>query len=326
MKPAWICLAAALAALGGCGDRPSGRLLGYVEGDYVYAAAETAGRIVTLAVQRGDRVAAGAPLFSLDATREQAALAEAEADLAEAKATLEDLTKGDRPEEISVIQAQLDSARASLKLSEPRVQRRRELVKRNVVAVEQVDEAEAAILEDRGKIAEMEARLAAAKLPARTDQIAAAQMTVDAREQAVRAAQWDVDHRQVVAPAAGVIQDVYYRVGEMPNAGQAVIQLLPPENLKLRLYVGEPELGGYRLGDRLQITCDGCAPGLTAHITFISRDAEFTPPVIYSRETRAKLVYLIELRPDDPAQPWHPGQPIEAERLPAAGNAPGAAS
>lgn len=325
MKSTWICCVGALVLLGGCGDKPSGRLLGYVEGDYIYAAAESSGRIVQLAVQRGDHVEAGAPLFTLDLSREQAVLAQAQADLAEAKAKLADLTKGDRPQEVAVMQAQLDAARASLKLSEPRVQRRRELVKSNIVGVEQVDEAEAAILEDRGKIAEMEARLKVAQLPGRDDAIAAAGMAVEAQEQAVKAAQWDVDHRQVLAPAAGRIEDVYYRVGEMPNAGQAVIQLLPPENLKLRIYVGEPDLGGYKIGDRLQVYCDGCAAGLTARVSFISHDAEFTPPVIYSRDSRAKLVYLIELQPDDPAQPWHPGQPIEAERLPAAAS-PGAAS
>jgi HlyD family secretion protein len=323
MTARWISLIGTLILLTGCGDRPNGRLLGYVEGDYVYAAAESSGRIATLAVKRGDHVEAGAPLFTLDLTREQAALAQAEADLAQAKAKLTDLTKGNRPEEIAVIQAQLDSAKASLKLSEPRVQRRRELVKSNIVGVEQVDEAEAAILEDRNKIAEMAARLNVAKLPARDDALAAAGMAVAAQEQAVKAAQWDVDHRQILAPAAGFVEDVYYRVGEMPMQGQAVIQLLPPENLKLRLYVGEPELGGYKIGDQLRVYCDGCVPGLTAHISFISHDAEFTPPVIYSRESRAKLVYLIELKPDDPTQPWHPGQPIEADR---AAVVPGAAS
>lgn len=321
----WIWLIGGLALLAGCGDKPSGRLLGYVEGDYVYAAAESGGRIAILAVKRGDHVAAGAPLFSQDLTREQAVLAQAQADLAEAEAKLEDLTKGNRPEEIAVIQAQLDAAKATLKLSEPRVQRRRELVKTNVVGVEQVDEAEAAILEDRNKIAEMQARLNVAKLPARDDALAAAKMAVAAQQQAVKAAQWDVDHRQIVAPAAGYVEDVYYRVGEMPMQGQAVIQLLPPENIKLRLYAAEPELGGFRIGDQLRIFCDGCVQGLTARVSFISHDAEFTPPVIYSREMRAKLVYLIELKPDDPTQPWHPGQPIEAERMtpPAA---PGAAS
>ena len=317
----WLGLVGALILLAGCGDKPSGRLLGYVEGDYVYAAAESSGRIATLAVKRGDHVEAGAPLFTLDWTREQAVLTQAEADLAQAKAKLTDLTKGNRPEEIAVIQAQLDSAKASLKLSEPRVQRRRELVKSNIVGVEQVDEAEAAILEDRNKIAEMEARLNVAKLPARDDALVAAEMAVAADEQAVKAAQWDVDHRQVTAPAAGFVQDVYYRVGEMPMQGQAVIQLLPPANVKLRLYVGEPELGGYKIGDQLRVYCDGCAPNLTAHVSFISHDAEFTPPVIYSRESRAKLVYLIELQPDDPSQPWHPGQPIEADRVPGAAGA-----
>jgi HlyD family secretion protein len=99
------------------------------------------------------------------------------------------------------------------------------------------------------------------------------------------------------------------------NAGAAVLQLLPPPNLKLRLFVPEPLLGRYKVGDKLNIACDGCAAGQTATISFIATTAEFTPPVIYSRESRTKLVYLIEARPDDTSQPWHPGQPIEATPL-----------
>jgi HlyD family secretion protein len=175
-----------------------------------------------------------------------------------------------------------------------------------------LDEAESALLADRGHIAEYTARLAAAKLPARIDQIAAAEHAVTEAEAALASAQWALDQRQVVAPADGRIEDVYFRQGEEVNAGAAVLQLLPPPNLKLRLYVPEPQLGGYKMGEKLAIACDGCAQGQTATISFIATTAEFTPPVIYSRQSRAKLVYLIEARPDDALQPWHPGQPIEA--------------
>jgi HlyD family secretion protein len=201
-------------------------------------------------------------------------------------------------------------------LSVPRVERRRKMVKDNIVGAEQVDEAEAALLEDRGHIAEYSARLAAARLPARADQIAAAEHAVTQAEAALAAAQWALDQRQVVAAAAGRIEDVFFRAGETVNAGAAVLQLLPPANLKLRLYAPEPELGRYRVGQKLAVACDGCGAGQTATISFIATTAEFTPPVIYSRESRAKLVYLIEARPDDPTLPWHPGQPIEARPVP----------
>lgn len=309
-------LLAALLLLAAC-DRPTGTgLLGYVEADYVYAAPVSSGRITEVAVKRGDNVAAGAKLFALDAIDEAAKRDQAAAALAEAKAKLADLQSGERPEELAIIQAQLDAAKASMTLSVPRVERRRKMVTSKIVGEEEVDEAESALLADRGHIAEYNARLAAAKLPARADQIAAAEHAVAQAEAELASAQWVLDQRTVVASAAGRVEDIYFRTGEEVNAGAAVLQLLPAPNLKLRLYVPEPKLGAYKIGQKLGIACDGCAGGQTATITFIATTAEFTPPVIYSRESRAKLVYLIEGRPDDAAQPWHPGQPIEAVPAP----------
>jgi HlyD family secretion protein len=302
--------------LAACDQPSSTGLLGYVEADYIYAAPVSGGRITEVAVKRGDAVTAGAKLFALDAIDETAKHDQAVAALEEAKAKLADLQTGERAEELAVIQAQLDAAKASMALSVPRAERRRTMVKTNIVGAEQVDEAESALLADRGHIAEYTARLAAAKLPARSDQIAAAAHAVVEAESALASAQWALDQRQVVAAAAGRIEDVYFRQGEEVNAGAAVLQLLPPPNLKLRLYVPEPQLGRYKMGEKLAIACDGCEQGQSATISFIATTAEFTPPVIYSRESRAKLVYLIEARPDDTSQPWHPGQPIEANPMP----------
>jgi HlyD family secretion protein len=311
---------ALLAILAACEEAHDGRLLGYVEGDYVYAALPEAGRLTEISVKRGDRVAAGAALFSLDDTATRARLAQAQADLAEAERTLADLRQGERPEELAVIEAQLESALASLMLSEPRVKRRRQLVKDNVVGVEDLDAAEASILEDRGRIAEMTARIAAAKLPARADRIAAQEAAVDAFRAAVTEAQWSLDERKAVAPIAASVEDVFYRLGEEVAAEKPVLQLLPPENIKLRIYVPEVELGTYSVGQKLAISCDGCPPGLAATIDFIAAEAEYTPPVIYSDTSRAKLVFLIEAKPDAGAPndfQWHPGQPIDAQRMPA---------
>ena len=302
-------------ALAGCGQPKEDGLLGYVEADYIYAAPLSAGRITAVNVKRGDAVKAGDALFALDVTDETARRDQAARALDQAKSKLADLQKGQRPEELAVIQAQLDAANASLKLSVPRIERRRQMVKQNIVGVEDVDSAEAAVLADRGHIAEYQARLAAAQLPARADQVAAAEQAVAESEAALQSAQWALDQRQVAAAADGRVEDVYYRIGEEVGQAAPVLQLLPPANLKLRLYVPEPALGAYRMGEKLAIACDGCAPNLTATISFIATTAEFTPPVIYSRESRAKLVYLIEARPDDPTQPWHPGQPVEARPL-----------
>jgi len=83
------------------------------------------------------------------------------------------------------------------------------------------------------------------------------------------------------------------------NAGQPVLALLPPANLRVRFYVPEPVLSTLFLGEAVRVTCDNCGEGLRARITFISSEAEFTPPVIFSEQERAKLVFRVEARPLD---------------------------
>ena len=311
-----LLLATALAALAGC-DRPAeDSWLGYVEAEYTYVAPLEAGRIVALNVERGDQVEEGQPLFALEHDSEWAAREQAAAELAGAQSDLADLQKGDRPEDLAIIQAQLDEARASLALSVPRLQRREKMVKGSIVGEEELDEAKAAILQDRGNIAEYEARLVEARLPARIDKIAAQEKLVAARKASLADAEWRLSRRQEKAPAAGRIEDVFFRAGETASAGQGVVSMLTPDKLKLRFFVPEPELTDIAVGQKVAVTCDGCPPNLTATVSFIARAAEFTPPVIYSLTRREKLVFLVEAKPDDLSQPWHPGLPVDVTPLP----------
>lgn len=308
---------ALLVAITGC-DRPrQDTWQGYVEAEYTYVAPLAAGRILALDVQRGDQVEAGQPLFALEDDAERAARDQAAAELAQAQADLADLQKGDRPEDLAIVQAQLDEARASLALSVPRLARREKMVKGSIIGEEELDQAKSAILADRGNIAEYEARLAEAKLPARADKIAAAEKLVEAREATLADAEWQLSRRQEKAPAAGRVEDVFFRAGEMASAGQGIVSLLTPDKLKLRFFVPEPDLAIIAVGQKIAVTCDKCPPHLTATISFIARAAEFTPPVIYSLTRREKLVFLVEARPDDLEQPWHPGLPVDVRPLPA---------
>ncbi len=92
-------------------------------------------------------------------------------------------------------------------------------------------------------------------------------------------------------------------------AGRPVVALLPPGNIKVRFFVNEAVLPKLKLGDTVNVSCDGCDGGLTAKISFIARTSEFTPPVIYSLEERSKLVFLIEARPARPER-LRVGQPV----------------
>ncbi|MEI9805100.1 MAG: efflux RND transporter periplasmic adaptor subunit [Pseudolabrys sp.] len=115
--------------------------------------------------------------------------------------------------------------------------------------------------------------------------------------------------RRALSPAEGTIQQVYYRPGETVPPGRPVVALLPPANLKIRFFAPQAELPELKYGEAVTVSCDGCEKGLTAKISFIARTAEFTPPVIYSMDERAKLVFLIEARPEQPGK-FRVGQPV----------------
>ena len=300
-----------LLALAACDQAPKDVWQGYVEAEFTYVAPLNAGRITGMKVARGDQVTAGQVVFTLENDGELAARDQAQADLAQAESDLADLQKGERPEDLAIIQAQLDKARASLALSVPRLERRQKMVKGSIIGEEELDEAKSSILSDRGNIAEYEARLAEAKLPARIDQVIAAQAAVAARKAALADADWQLSKRQEVAPADARVEDVFYRLGETAAAAAPVVSLLAPDQLKLRFFVPEPDLARLSVGQKVAVNCDSCAAGLTATIRFIAREAEFTPPVIYSLTRREKLVFLVEATPDDLTQPWHPGLPID---------------
>jgi HlyD family secretion protein len=138
------------------------------------------------------------------------------------------------------------------------------------------------------------------------DDAEAALRSAEARR---NAAQTRLARRRMASPVSGTVQQVYFRPGEMVAAGKPVIALLPPANIKVRFFVPEPTLPTVAIGDAVEVRCDGCPDGLVARVSFISRTAEFTPPVIYSQEERAKLVFMVEARPETPER-LRVGQPV----------------
>jgi HlyD family secretion protein len=145
---------------------------------------------------------------------------------------------------------------------------------------------------------------------------AGTQKNYDDAEAALRQAKANLDwaqtrlaRRKASSPAEGTIQQVYFRPGETVAPGRPVVSLLPPGNLKIRFYAPEPLLPEIKYGDVVRVTCDGCEQGLTAKVTFISGTVEYTPPVIYSLDERAKLVFLIEAHPEQPEK-FRLGQPV----------------
>lgn len=304
-----IALAFALCACGRQGPVP---LQGYIEGEYVRVAAPFAGTLVKVDVERGREVEAGAPLFALEAENEDAARREAGESLKRAQAQLEDLRKGKRPTELDAARAQLAQADAAALLSAKEYARQLDLVSKGFVSQSAADSAKAARDRDHNRVVELRNDLATATAGARPDEIRAAEAQAAAARESLAQADWKLKQKTVAASVSGTVTDTLFVRGEWVPAGAPVIAMLPPANVKVRFFVPEPRLGSVKVGERVTLACDGCAAPIDASISFIAPQAEYTPPVIYSKDNRAKLVFLVEARPAaSDAVKLHPGQPVD---------------
>jgi len=293
-----------------CGG-PGPLAVGYVEGDYVLVAPIETAQIVDLAVRRGDHITAGQPLGRLERRDAEIAVAQAEAALAQAESQLANLKEGRRPEEIASILAAVGSARAQAAEAERVMQRQRDLLAQGISTQATFDSASTSAELAKAKVAELEANLAVARLPARLNEIKAADTTVAQAKAVLDAAEWRLAKRTLSIPRPGVISDIIRNTGEVAGPQAPVLSVLPDGALKLKLYVPEFALSALSVGAQLTVHCDGCGEGMRATVSYISPDPEFTPPVIYSLETRQKLVYLIEARPEDGAWALTPGQIVD---------------
>jgi HlyD family secretion protein len=286
---------------------------GYAEADYVKVAPVLQGLLTAVAVARGDQVAAGAPLFQQDDTAERAQRDQAARQLAQAEEQLANLEAPSKPTEIAQAEANLADARAILERTKADLQRAEILVRQGHATQQSVDQLRAAERSAEAKVQAAEAALAQARAPmGRPTEIRMQRAAVEAARAALEMAAWRLAQRSVAAPATGRVADVLARPGETVAAGMPVVSILPPPNIFVRFFVPEAALSGLHRGDPVSFHCDGCPADLAGAISFIAPQAEYTPPVIYSETSRAKLVYLIEARPrPEQAARLNPGQPIE---------------
>ncbi|MEO8305296.1 MAG: HlyD family efflux transporter periplasmic adaptor subunit [Betaproteobacteria bacterium] len=305
-------LLAAAALIIGCGPAGERPLPGYVEGEYVRVAAPFAGTLTQLSVRRGANVAAGAPMFALERENETAARREAEARLTAAESRLANLKSGKRAPEVETVVEQLQQAKAARDLSSANLKRQQQLFASGFISGAAIDDARTQLKRDEARVAELNAAVATTRMPARTDEIGAAEADARAAREVVAQSDWRLAQRAVAAPVAGLVHDTYYTAGDWVPAGSPVVSLLPPANVKVRFYVPEPQLARVKAGNEIAFGCDGCGAPVNATIDYVSNRAEFTPPVLYSKENRAKLVFLVEARPAPAAAAGlKPGQPVD---------------
>lgn len=281
-------LVVAALFLSACGAKEDSGLAGYVEADLLYIAPQDGGALLALEVREGDIVETGAPLFRIDPARMALSLGQAEAAAAAA---------ADRVSDEGALAQQTSEAEARFENARRQYQRSAELLKEGVVTRARVDD-------DRAAFEAAEARRDGAK----AEREAAAR---DAGSARALADLWRrrLDDLEVRAPAAGSIERIYRRAGEIVAAGDPVLALLPPGGFKIRFFAPEAMLSGLRPGGEVLVDCGRCPETIRARITYVAAEPQFTPPVIYSVDEREKLVFLVEARPESGAR-LTPGLPV----------------
>lgn len=287
--------------------------VGYVEGDYVLLAPIEVAQVETVTVKRGDRVVSGTPVVTLESADAKIAVALAEAGLAQAQAQLADLQVGKRPEEIAVLKAEVDMARAQATDAKRRYDRASDLFKRGTGTQADFDTATATLETANAQVGQAEANLAVGGLPARPETIKAADNQVKQAQATLEQAEWRLSKRVLTAPSPGRVNDVIRNPGDTAGPTAPVISILPDGAVKLSVYIPESAFSSVKVGTLLGVHCDGCGPEVKARVSYVSPDPEFTPPVIYSLENRQKLVYLVEARPERDASALQPGQIVDVD-------------
>lgn len=292
---------------------PPERWLGYAEADYVRVAPVLEGRLTAVSVARGDQVKPGTPLFAQDNLDERAARDQASAQLDAEREKLADLQGRGRDQEIEQARADVADSRASYERTTRDLARAETLVRTGAATQQSVDQLRADTASAAAHIRAAEARVSLlTDTSGREHAIAAQRAAVIAAQAALDQAEWRLAQRRVVASVAGLVADTLARPGETMGAGAPVVSLLPPDNILVRFFVPETRLARVKAGDVVGVVCDSCPADLTALVSFVAPQPEYTPPVIYSTDSRGNLVYLIEARPrGGQGHLLKPGQPVE---------------
>jgi HlyD family secretion protein len=275
---------------------------GYVVADEVYMTSPIAGTLASVSVRRGQRVAAGTQLFQVDPTQRAAGTEQAQAQNSANQAQVNQQQAALAKAREDAAAAQADADRLGAELRRLTAAQRE---KAGSVAQLDIDQARAAY------------QAASRRRDAARTQLGAASAAIDAARAQVQGAQAGLTsaRRQLtelapVAPSAGRVEDVMFKAGETVPANVSVVSIVPDGEVKVRFYVPQALVASYKPGRKVAIGCDGCAAGMTATVSFVASEPEFTPPVIYSLDARQKLVFMVEAVPSN-GRALVPGQPID---------------
>ncbi|MDP3562765.1 MAG: HlyD family efflux transporter periplasmic adaptor subunit [Legionellaceae bacterium] len=290
-------------------DKPRHKYQGYIEGENIYLESQFPGKLMKMFVSRGSKVKKGDLLFVLDPKPQRFLLDEAGALYVQGHAILADLKKPKRQPELDTIKAQIAQANAQLALAELRVKRNTTLYSKHVLDKDSLDATVEHLNEIKAVKSQFESHLALAELGARQDQITAqeAQMTMLGAK--MKAAQWQAQEKRITAPTDGVIYDIYYRKGEYVVGTKPMAALLAPQNIYIEFFVPLDGMKNLKIGQKIGFSYENDTKLNPAVITYVSPEAEYMPPLVYSRENSDKIVFRVKAK-TKPTERLLPGQPV----------------
>lgn len=304
----------AILMITGCDNKPDNILSGYSHGEFVYLSYSDNAKIERLLINKGDSVTTGQALVKIESFDAQNILLRAEEKHSAESALLRNLASGERPEELDVIRAQIKKARSAESQVKRQLERYRHLYASHAISLAEWENIRDELKQKGAQVEELINQLKVRQLPARQDEISKQLSMVAAAKLERDKALWDVQQTTIVSPVNAKVFDIIYRAGERPSAGRAILSLLPPENIKVRFFIPEAMLGKFKVGANVRLLCDGCAEPIPGVINYISPQAEFTPPVIYSTRRREKLIFMAEAIPAlKQAGDMKIGQPFDVE-------------
>lgn len=287
---------------------------GYIEGDFVYISPVFSGKLKELKVEKGQTVKKDALLFALDYTPKEARLKALQAMKKSVESILADMKKGKRQSVLDSLQNQVESAKIFVDGANTGHERTSEMYKKDAISFKEYNIVKHIYMLSKSILKGTEINLRNGSLGSREDRIASVNSALTAVNNMVTEAEWELNQRKQKAPADAYVFDTFFHEGEVVTAGKPVVSLLPPENIKARFYVRETVLDKIRTGNKVSISIDGISEPVPGIINYISPKEEYTPPVIFSKQNRSKLVYLVEasVSPEN-AKKLHPGQPITVD-------------
>jgi HlyD family secretion protein len=287
---------------------------GTIEATQVDVSVKITGRILERLVKEGDKVSRGQLLVRLDDSELAADVKRQEAALRSAQATLRDLEKGARQQEIEDARAAVSSAEATRSMTEREFQRNDQLFKQNLIAAQDVDRARQAYEVARAQERSAREKLALILEGSRPDQIDAARWQVTQAESALAQAQSRLREAQVISPIDGVVLRKNLEAGETANPGVPILTLVNPKDVWLRAYVPETEVGRLKVGDTATLRVDAFPNRVFAgRLIEIGSEAEYTPRNVQTKKERVNLVFRIKIQIDNPEGILKPGLPADAD-------------